>query len=511
MKFKILLLLLFIALVYGATNYYEFGDNVSGGDATPHAINRIYYVKIVTTSDMLLDSAYVYPQSAMIAGTIKVGLYTDSGGSGPDAFIDSATAEVSSYTPNTWVGWKFSKDTTILAGTYWLGRWFDNNVNINFAKGAGGSDNFRSEGLTYGAWPATSGVTVGEAFINNDTYITGYDYGQTYHIDPDYGSDDNAGYAHAPLASFDSINTAGITMLANDTIMIRTDATVRGQLTIPRDSIYVTAYDSSTGATGSSVVGADPIIDGSDLVDGWVNIAGDKHYIAGISTETNLVVLDGVIGTLAANYGAVDAEGEWFWSGDTLYTYAADTSNIYYAQRTPVIDDNNQDYITVEYLTVQNSNGTGVYSDGENNIFDNLTVRRHPTIGIDVDDSDITVSNNTITYSLNGIDGNAGAAPNLIVEGNNVSLSITTAQNRGIYIAGSSGVEVRYNWVHDLDNATDDGIRSAANGCSLYYNIVSNIGDDAVHLADADNCFVLNNSIYIGGDNGLLIFRREHY
>ena len=90
-----------------------------------------------------------------------------------------------------------------------------------------------------------------------------YKEGKIY-IDPDTGDDTYSGFGPgAALASFDSINTAGLTLVANDTLAIRTGTTVRGQLTIPRDSIYVTKYDS----TGES--GADPIISGADLVSGF--------------------------------------------------------------------------------------------------------------------------------------------------------------------------------------------------------------------------------------------------
>jgi len=85
-----------------------------------------------------------------------------------------------------------------------------------------------------------------------------------YYIDEDKGSDSNNGKSpRSALASLDSINTAGITLAAGDTVFLRTGDTWRETLTVPASGsaglpITFTKYDS----TGES--GVKPKISGAD-------------------------------------------------------------------------------------------------------------------------------------------------------------------------------------------------------------------------------------------------------
>ncbi len=101
------------------------------------------------------------------------------------------------------------------------------------------------------------------------SYFTTGLYEKKIYVDAVSGNDDNTGASPAnALASFDSINTAGLTLVADDTITIRTGTTVRGTLTIPRDSVYYTGYDSATGLTGADALalGDTAVISGADLI-----------------------------------------------------------------------------------------------------------------------------------------------------------------------------------------------------------------------------------------------------
>jgi len=112
------------------------------------------------------------------------------------------------------------------------------------------------------------------------------------------------------------------------------------------------------------------------------------------------------------------------------------------------------------------------------------------------------VSNNTITYSLTGIDAIGSGGLDAIIESNDISLSITTSQNIGIKGAGARTI-VRYNWIHDLTNASDDGTQFRMKNGSVYYNILSNIGDNGIGLYQADTTSVFNNTTYTIGDKAL--------
>jgi len=93
------------------------------------------------------------------------------------------------------------------------------------------------------------------------TNIMAYDFtaddGSAYYIDADKGNDAQGGRVMwNAVASFDSINTAGITLVAGDTVYLRTDDTWSETLTVPSSGtsgnvITFTKYD-STGESGSN-------------------------------------------------------------------------------------------------------------------------------------------------------------------------------------------------------------------------------------------------------------------
>ena len=89
------------------------------------------------------------------------------------------------------------------------------------------------------------------------------------------GSDDNTGFSIVdPLDSYDSLITAGITLEPGDSCLQRTGTEIRQQVTWPTSGsdglpITLTCYDSATGLTGASAIGAKPIIDKLTSPTGW--------------------------------------------------------------------------------------------------------------------------------------------------------------------------------------------------------------------------------------------------
>ena len=120
---------------------------------------------------------------------------------------------------------------------------------------------------------------------------------QIVYVDADKGDDTNSTITMTTaLASFDSINTTGVTLNPETTISLRTNDTWREQLTVPSlgtsgNPITFTKYDS----TGES--GADPIISGAELADGWV-----YHLPV---TANLLLWLDGELSTISTTGAGV--------------------------------------------------------------------------------------------------------------------------------------------------------------------------------------------------------------
>ena len=122
--------------------------------------------------------------------------------------------------------------------------------------------------LTFGAStaaPTWSATTAG--------WDASYDTTKWY-IDADKGNDTYPGHSmNTALASFDSINTAGITLDSADVVYFRSDDLWRQTLTVPTSGVTFTKYDS----TGES--GADPIIDSTSVDAPLIDFNGQSYIV----------------------------------------------------------------------------------------------------------------------------------------------------------------------------------------------------------------------------------------
>ena len=143
-----------------------------------------------------------------------------------------------------------------------------------------------------------------------------------YYIDADKGVDANSGYSiFDPLASLDSINTAGITLQAGDSVLFRTGDIWREQLTAPASGsaglpITFTKYDS----TGES--GADPIISGADLVTTWVYpfvAASSGTEELSDNFDDNDISDWGIAGTVVAQNQRIEIDADAGGGADKIY------------------------------------------------------------------------------------------------------------------------------------------------------------------------------------------------
>jgi len=158
---------------------------------------------------------------------------------------------------------------------------------------------------------------------------------------------------HCAFKTIAQVNAAS--PAAGDSVLFNKGNEWREKLTVPTsgsDGLPITF-----GAYGN---GADPIINGANLIIGWTNYNGNIWYLA-LTTQPNQIFFDGTYGDKKNSLGALTYEYDWFWDSSVLYCYAAtDPDDRYVAVEASARDlgiwIKNKDYITVQDLTIKYSN-----------------------------------------------------------------------------------------------------------------------------------------------------------
>jgi Right handed beta helix region len=178
------------------------------------------------------------------------------------------------------------------------------------------------------------------------------------------------------------------------------------------------AYGTSAGqfTLGSYGSGADPIIDGADVVTGWTNTSGNIWQATRPVTATQVFRND-VRGIKEASQAALTADYEWYQSGSTLYIYTSTNPNTDGSSweadggRTYNIYSIDRSYVTVENLQLYNSGTAGTdaivagpgTAAGNGLIFQNLTIKNSYLRGILIQTagyalSGLQIQNVTVSY-----------------------------------------------------------------------------------------------------------------
>ncbi len=127
-------------------------------------------------------------------------------------------------------------------------------------------------------------------------------------------------------------------------------------MTVP--SSGTSGHPITIGAYGT---GANPIINGSDLVATWTLDSGNI-WQATLTTEPRAVYLNGTKGTEQTAKASVDAANEWFWQADVLYVYSTTDPDTAFtnpgieAVLRHGIDINGKDYVTVNNIMTDKTN-----------------------------------------------------------------------------------------------------------------------------------------------------------
>ena len=184
---------------------------------------------------------------------------------------------------------------------------------------------------------------------------------ETYYVS-NSGNDANSGTT--PESAWQTINKVNNTAFApGDRILFQRGDEWREQLTI-----------SSSGISGNPIVfdaygsGARPVINGSDLVTNWNQVNNSQVWQASVS-DPKIVLFDNKLGRERLTKGALDTDGDWFWSGGVLYIYSDKAPS---ARKTEVgarnygIYDNDNSNFIIQNIEVKGTNTHGIGLVGNN-------------------------------------------------------------------------------------------------------------------------------------------------
>jgi len=203
-----------------------------------------------------------------------------------------------------------------------------------------------------------------------------------------------------------------------------------------------------------------------DVKLGTAVVYSGPTWTAAVTTEPTRARMNGTMGTLKANAGAVAAEFDWFWAANVLTIYsvtdpdtAYTTPGVEVSQRIYGIDLNDADYLTIDGLTFEMMGlgwPGGAIADSGSNI------------------TGVTIQNNEIRYCGTGIYFYSGTGGDVLVYNNTIHDNASSAVGSGIF-SGTVGHEIviRGNTVY---NNLNDGIHVRGNRWIVEQNTVHDNG-----------------------------------
>ena len=324
---------------------------------------------------------------------------------------------------------------------------------------------------------------------------------------------------HCAFKTIAQVNAAS--PAAGSSILFNKGNEWREQLTVP-----TSGSDGSPITYGAYGEGADPIINGSDIIKEWTNYSGDI-WEATCYTEPNQVFFDGTRGNEEIALEDVDSAGDWYWVANVLYVYSTSDPDTAYTNpgieasvRDRCIYANGKDYITVENLECKNGGDQGIaisvgnYWTVQNNkvhhcgeIEDGLA----HNIVIEASNNNTIKNNETYRAGQHGIYVNAGS--NNIIEHNEIyDNHHSQCDIRRFSETSTDGNIIRYNLIYfnsDYDCNVNASFMYFRGGSSdqkvtntdIYYNVFYTFDADKTHTgiharSNVENINIYNNSYY---------------
>jgi len=176
---------------------------------------------------------------------------------------------------------------------------------------------------------------------------------------------------HCAFKTIAQVNAAS--PAAGDSVLFNKGNEWREQLTVP-----TSGSDGSPITYGAYGEGADPIINGSNLITpgtSWSDETGNI-WSATCATEPDQVFFDEVRGT---NDVVPDAEYDWYWELDVLYCYSAEDPDTAYTS--PGVEASARDYgirmtaidyITIDGIQIERVEGNCVLLGGSNSDYNTV-------------------------------------------------------------------------------------------------------------------------------------------
>ena len=206
-----------------------------------------------------------------------------------------------------------------------------------------------------------------------------------YYVDSIYGNDGYSGMQrNKPWQTIGRVNAAVEELVPTALVRLQRDQMWREKLSAPSSGI--SGNPITFDAYGS---GALPILNGADIVTGWVLDAGFVFEVAYATAPATVVIEDGT--RLIASADKVSmAQGSFFLDdgADTLYVWCTDdadpdTHTMEVGIRVRAIESNGQDFINIQNLHAMYTTGTGIYlEDSINWLIQNSTVTSTRGLGI---------------------------------------------------------------------------------------------------------------------------------
>lgn len=187
-------------------------------------------------------------------------------------------------------------------------------------------------------------------------------WGTTYYVDLQQGSDNNSGTSEsAPWKTLAKVNNSRF--LPGDRVLLHRGSVWREELLFPSSGdpnhpILISAYG----------FGADPVISGGDVISGsaW-NVCTScpvNTWYFHTATVPNLVLFDSKPGPKHSSVSGLLNNGDWFWTGNTLYVHSTGNPALLYhspgvepATRQMGIGLFGVSYLTIENIKVMAANG----------------------------------------------------------------------------------------------------------------------------------------------------------
>jgi hypothetical protein len=291
------------------------------------------------------------------------------------------------------------------------------------------------------------------------------------------------------------------TLTAGTYVLFQRGGTWREALTIAQNGTSTAPI--TYGAYG---VGLFPIISGADVITGFTSVSGT--WDATVTTQPNIVLINGARANLKTSKAACTSVGDWFWTANTLtVNYPSDPSGLVESASRSQCVSGTGNYITLKNLIFTSNQTFTVYFTGNNKtinrcIFNKIGGRDQNGIGILASGSNNSITENIfIDIQRTGIanDGNpnssATIAYNTFVNCWNQKEYNLGGNGGGIACSSTDSWQVYNNYVSGCYIGID--LTSAKNAV-IHHNIVANSRvNDIAHQTAAVGfqCYVYNNTV----------------